>query len=192
MKHRVATFAYRLFGLLPWPLQRLAIALARPAFVIGSTAVVVADDGSILLVRHTYKPGWSTPGGFVDRDEGPADAVVREVWEECGLRVEAEGEPATMVRGDERIVEFIFRCRLADGVAKEAAHATSAEIAEVAWFAQGRLPTDLTRVAYNGVNGLADAETDRVQAAIVSGSRRLVPISGPPPPSRAGRRPRSG
>jgi len=192
VKHAGALLAYRLFGLLPWPLQRLAIAVARPAFVVGSTAVVVDAEGRVLLVRHSYKPGWSTPGGFVDRHEDPADAVVREVWEECGLRVEAEGEPATMVRGDERIVEFIYRCRVRDVASVPTARPTSAEISEVRWFAQDRLPADLTRVAYNGVNSLAEVEPTRAQPPVVADQRRLVRIEDAAPPSRVRRHRLSG
>jgi ADP-ribose pyrophosphatase YjhB (NUDIX family) len=50
---------------------------------------VVQRDGNLLLVRLTKKtpaPGsWSLPGGGIDHGEHPADAVVRELYEETGL-----------------------------------------------------------------------------------------------------------
>ncbi|HET7459903.1 MAG TPA: NUDIX domain-containing protein [Longimicrobium sp.] len=44
-------------------------------------------DGRLLLVRQRELDVWSTPGGMIEPDERPADAVVREVWEETGQQV---------------------------------------------------------------------------------------------------------
>ncbi len=53
---------------------------------------VVIRDGSILLTRISalghHAGSWTLPGGGVDHGERPSHAVVREVEEECGLRVE--------------------------------------------------------------------------------------------------------
>ncbi|GAA2094987.1 NUDIX hydrolase [Actinomadura alba] len=53
-------------------------------------AVVVDDEGRLLVVRRGRPPGqglWSLPGGRVEPGEADADAVVREVLEETGLDV---------------------------------------------------------------------------------------------------------
>jgi 8-oxo-dGTP diphosphatase len=63
-------------------------------------AVVLDGDGRLLLVRRGREPSrglWSLPGGRVEAGETGADAVVREVFEETGLRVRA-GEPVGEVR----------------------------------------------------------------------------------------------
>ena len=52
------------------------------------TALVFDRDDRVLLVRHSNGGVWVTPGGAIDPDEAPQDAVVREVWEETGLSVE--------------------------------------------------------------------------------------------------------
>ncbi|SCA63467.1 Uncharacterized protein SCG7086_AS_00070 [Chlamydiales bacterium SCGC AG-110-P3] len=49
--------------------------------------VVFDSDGKILLVKRQDIPVWVLPGGGIDEDEDPADAAVREVWEETGLQV---------------------------------------------------------------------------------------------------------
>jgi len=61
----------------------LARSLATPVSV-GALGLVVCE-GKIVLVRHTYTPGWHFPGGGVHRGEPPEKAVVREVTEEIGL-----------------------------------------------------------------------------------------------------------
>lgn len=56
-----------------------------------ATAVVVETDGGIVLGRRAIEPGygdWCLPGGFVNHDEHPADAAVRECMEEIGAEVE--------------------------------------------------------------------------------------------------------
>lgn len=47
--------------------------------------IVVREGDRVLLVRHTYTPGWHFPGGAVDRRETAADAAVRELKEETQI-----------------------------------------------------------------------------------------------------------
>jgi 8-oxo-dGTP diphosphatase len=56
-----------------------------------AAAAILERDGQVLLVRRTMTPGqgrWTIPGGFVEFDEDPREAVVREVREETGYPVE--------------------------------------------------------------------------------------------------------
>ena len=56
-----------------------------------ATAVVVETDGGIVLGRRAIEPGygdWCLPGGFVNHDEDPAGAAVRECREEICAAVE--------------------------------------------------------------------------------------------------------
>jgi ADP-ribose pyrophosphatase YjhB (NUDIX family) len=79
----------------------------------------------LLLVRQREIDVWSTPGGAVDPDERPADAVVRETWEETGLVVSPRrllaiyGGPEFVVRyanGDEvQYVIAAFSCQVIGG-----------------------------------------------------------------------------
>jgi 8-oxo-dGTP diphosphatase len=58
-----------------------------------AAAIVVEAEGGVVLGRRAIEPGyglWCLPGGFVNDDEGPAEAVVRECREEIGAAVEVE------------------------------------------------------------------------------------------------------
>lgn len=46
-----------------------------------------ANDPAILLVKEKVDGRWTLPGGWVDIDDSPAQAVVREAYEEAGLKV---------------------------------------------------------------------------------------------------------
>jgi 8-oxo-dGTP pyrophosphatase MutT (NUDIX family) len=61
-----------------------ARALLSPV-ALGAAGLVVDAAGRVLLVRHSYKSGWSLPLGGVERGEPPATAVLRELNEEVGL-----------------------------------------------------------------------------------------------------------
>lgn len=56
---------------------------------VSTASVVTFDDRRrVLLVRHAEGNDWTTPGGMIEPYETPADAAVREMWEETGLIVE--------------------------------------------------------------------------------------------------------
>ncbi len=77
-------------------------------FSIGVGGVVIRD-GRALLIRRGQEPRrgwWQIPGGYVEHDEQFDEAVVREVYEEAGIRARVEnvlgvrhslGEPSANV-----------------------------------------------------------------------------------------------
>jgi ADP-ribose pyrophosphatase YjhB (NUDIX family) len=64
-------------------------------------AIVHDAEGRLLVIRRGHPPGeglWSLPGGRVEAGESDVDAVVREISEETGLRV----EPGRLIGSVER------------------------------------------------------------------------------------------
>ena len=65
------------------------VAYANPAPT--ACALCVDERGRLLLARRAHPPYeglWDTPGGFLEEDEHPLDALRRELREETGLDVE--------------------------------------------------------------------------------------------------------
>ena len=54
-------------------------------------AAVLDDDGRLLLVRRADTRNWELPGGKIELGESSVDAVVREVREESGIRINVNG-----------------------------------------------------------------------------------------------------
>ena len=122
-------------------------ACPRDSFVLWhdpkvSTAVVVEAEGGIVLGRRSIEPGyglWCLPGGFVNDDEDPAIAAVRECREEISATVELTGLigvyhiPKTDAPS---MVGIAYKGRLADG----AGPAAGTEMLEVAIFRPDSMP----------------------------------------------------
>lgn len=61
--------------------------LVRRSHTLGVRAVVRDAAGRVLLVKHTYVPGWYLPGGGVDPGETLHDALEKELREEANIRL---------------------------------------------------------------------------------------------------------
>ena len=61
---------------------------ALPAIPVSAGALIFDRAGRLLILKPTYKSGWTIPGGVMEADgETPWEACRREVREECGIDV---------------------------------------------------------------------------------------------------------
>lgn len=91
----------------------------------GAGGIVFNEQGQVLLQQRADNGQWNPPAGAIDPHESPADAVVREVWEETGLLVEpvrligVYGGPDLQIaypNGDQVAIQStVFECRIIGG-----------------------------------------------------------------------------
>jgi ADP-ribose pyrophosphatase YjhB (NUDIX family) len=131
---------YRLYRRLPTAIRVFLVRRATPSYWVGAMCVVERSDGALLLVRQSYRRGWTFPGGLLKRNEAPARAAVRETREEVGLEVELDDHPRVVVDAPRRRVDVVFRARVAPGADGRQPTPVSPEILEVRWFPPDELP----------------------------------------------------
>ncbi len=102
----------------------------------------VFDGDKVLLVRERSDGRWTLPGGWVDVNDAPSEAVVREIYEESGYR--ARTTKLAMLVDKNRhphppsvhhIYKLFFLCELTGGAAR-----TSNETDGVDFFPVNSLP----------------------------------------------------
>lgn len=102
------------------------------------TAVVLREDGRVLLARRSDNGNWGLVSGIVEPGEEPAVTAVRECLEETGVVAVVEdlvavsaGEPVQYPNGDRcQFLDHTFRCRWVSGEAR----VNDDESLEVGWY----------------------------------------------------------
>ena len=90
-----------------------------PAIPVSAGALIFDRAGRLLILKPTYKSGWTIPGGVMEADgETPWEACCREVREECGIDV-SHGRLACMDfrrprPGRPGGIRFLFDCGAVD------------------------------------------------------------------------------
>lgn len=104
----------------------------------------VFRDGRVLLVRERMDGKWTLPGGWVDVNDSPSGAVVREIQEESGYQARALKLAALFDKNNPRhghppgihhIYKLFFLCEIVGGEP-----AVSIETDGVDFFALDALP----------------------------------------------------
>ena len=107
-------------------------------------AAVVHDRGKVLVTRRADNGLWCLPGGAIDPDEAPAQAIVREVREETGLLVRPSrilgvfgGHRHIYPNGDQTsITSIAFACYVIGGELQ----CNDGEVSEMVFVAPDAIP----------------------------------------------------
>lgn len=84
-------------------------------FTIGAFAIILDQQGRVLLCHRRDLDAWNLPGGGVESGELPTEAVVREVREETGLHVAVERLVGVYGKADKDELVFSFTCLVTGG-----------------------------------------------------------------------------
>lgn len=82
---------------------------------LGAHAVILDEQGRVLMLRGRYADNWGLPGGGLDRRENLDTAVIRECREELGVKVAVDGMTGMYYMAYNSIYVGIFRCRIVEG-----------------------------------------------------------------------------
>ncbi len=116
----------------------------RRAMTLGVQGVATDDQGRVMLIRHTYRPGWFFPGGGIEAGETALEALTREMAEEAGLAI--VGKPKLIGFFSNRAVfkdDHIALYRIEGWT--PCAPLENGEIAERAFFALDALPEGVSK-----------------------------------------------
>jgi ADP-ribose pyrophosphatase YjhB (NUDIX family) len=99
-------------------------------------------QNTVLLVRHTYVPGWQLPGGGVEPGEAAADALGRELREEANVLLTAPPVLKSLHFNRNASRRDHVALYLVENFEIGAPKLPDREIAEAAFFALGALPDE--------------------------------------------------
>lgn len=110
---------------------------------IAQKAIIIDGNNNVLLVRdpRMEEVVWEIPGGRMNVDEEPREAVAREIMEELGVVIEV-GEVVHMeqffhVSEGKRAFVIVYKASLVDS--SKLFSLDNAEISEIAWVSQADL-----------------------------------------------------
>ena len=110
---------------------------------LGARIASIDGENRVMLVRHSYAPGWILPGGGVERGETVYAAAVRELREETGIVAEEEPKLHGFYSNHEKFPGDHIACFVLRRFAREP-FTPNAEIIAAEFFAAGQLPSDAT------------------------------------------------
>ena len=110
---------------------------------LGVRAFVRNAEGQVLLIRHTYTPGWYLPGGGIEKGETAIYSLERELEEEAGIFMKEEPRLFGFYANHKNFPNDHVAVYIVDDW-EQGVPTSVGEIAEAGFFAPDQLPEDTT------------------------------------------------
>ncbi|WP_067841698.1 8-oxo-dGTP diphosphatase [Amphibacillus sediminis] len=113
--------------------------MATSEQAIFTNMCMIYDQYGHVLVQDRVNPNWpgiTFPGGHVEKGESFTDSVIREVWEETGLTIQApilSGIKQFQTKQDQRYIVLMYKTNQFKG------ELVSSEEGEVFWIPRAEL-----------------------------------------------------
>jgi 8-oxo-dGTP pyrophosphatase MutT (NUDIX family) len=134
--------------------------------LMGAAAVILNDEGRILLVKHSYgKLNWELPGGLSEKNESAEETAKREVVEETALEVSVGRLTGIYYEPSNDMHHFVFLCQV---TGNQFPQIGSSEILECEYYRIDDLPRPIS-----------DFTLQRIREAMNPDPNRLFHIIGP-------------
>jgi len=155
-------------------------------WLAGVTAVVLDDEGRVLMGQRVDSGLWALISGILEPGEEPAVAMVREIKEETGVDAVVDSlaailvqDPMTYPNGDHaQYLDLLFLCHATGGEP----HAADDESLAVGWFSVDDLPENTGHYTLERLAALTE-----YRANPGAGPRFTRAASSPALPPAAGR-----
>jgi 8-oxo-dGTP diphosphatase len=87
-----------------------------PKHIIATSAYIENEEGHVLLVKtHSRRDTFELPGGQVEEGEALDQAVMREVYEETGIRIRPIGITGIYYNVSMHLLSVVFRAEYISG-----------------------------------------------------------------------------
>ncbi|QCK88335.1 NUDIX domain-containing protein [Phreatobacter aquaticus] len=138
------------------PLLHLYWRITR-GMTLGVRACVVDQEDCILLIRHSYTPGWHFPGGGVEVGQTLMDALVTELREEANVVMDGAPRLVGMYHNALTAPRDHVALYLVEAWHQPAPPVPNREIVEHGFFARTALPEGTTRGTRERIEELFEA-----------------------------------
>lgn len=110
--------------------------------------IIINREGKILLTQREDIPFWVVPGGHLNKKESPKVAVLRELYEETGIKIKKVNLIAKYYTKNGNIKKYLFSGQLIIPISLK----KSSEVRNIKWADFYNLPTPISLYEAKKIN----------------------------------------
>ena len=124
---------------------------------VGVFGIVKDKQNKVLLCLRTDKDFWNLPGGGMELGEKTQETLVREVYDETGLRTKAKNLVGVFEKTHKYEIVFVYECEILSGKLT-----LNDEAKDLRYFSPNALPTNIFKSHKSRIEELTQKKSDVV------------------------------